>query len=305
MKVADLAVGGAESEIPKTSPLMADFELKSRRLMDELATVESRMTGGPALRERLQALEAEALIGKPVDRELEKARAAARELADAEQKASILHRALRTLEKERLEAERTARAELAPIAIAVYANAVREHARNLLAARVSALRLYGLRRQMEERFSSPNPTGVHLPGYAATPILALASTWHRLLAAQYSELKGWLRDAYDLGLLGRDDLGGVYEPKPEAPPLTGTVVMKRAWSIVGALAHRKGEDVPKPQVRSDSSGDLFELDGWTEVWTSTGRIPVTDLRDGDRVEFRVSSTAAGARRLSHVTRVAA
>ena len=317
VNVVDLAVGGAESEIPdpRTSQLLADFESKRRRLLDELATVEARMTGGPALRERLQMLEANALINKPVGQDLEKARVAVRELSEAEQKASILHRALRALEKERLEAERAVRAELAPIAIdRVYAEAVRRHARNLLAARDSALHLYRLKRELEEKFSAANPTGVHLPGYAATPILALAMPWHRLLAAQFCELRGWLRDGYDLGLLSEADLHGIYTPKAKPVALTGSIVNKPVSFMRSVLAKTKsgGSEFAKEQgsrdrlvLRPDDGGDELEFDGHTELMTSAGSYQLLNvssprLRAGQRVEYSVSVTSAGKTRVRSV-----
>jgi hypothetical protein len=316
MKVVDLSVG-AESEIPdpRTSPLLAEFESKRRRLLDELATVEARITGGPALRERLQALEADALIGKPVGPDLEKARVAVRDLSEAEQRASILHRALRTLEKECLEAGRAVLSELAPIAIdGVYAEAVRNLTRNLLAARASALRVYGLRRQLEERFSAANPTGVHLPGYAATPILALATTWHRLLAAQFCELKGWLRDAYDLGLLRVEDLGGVYEPKPAPARRTGTIVSRPVSFVRSVLVKTRsgGADFAKEQahrdrlvLKPDDGGDVLEFDGFTELEAGVFCGPLLNasspkLRAGQRVEFQLGNTADGKTRVQSV-----
>jgi hypothetical protein len=303
MAVAAMKV---DSGIPdaRKHPRLTALEVKRRELLDGLATVENTMRGGPALRERLEALEADAMIGKPVERELEKVRAAVRELTEAEQKAGVLHRALRNLEKERIEVERAVHAELAKLAVeGVYTGAVRDLAAHLLSTRESAIRLYALAGEIEQKFGVSSGCGprVRLPGYGAESLMGLSKTWHRLLAAQYSELRGWLRDSHDAGLLREEDLGGVYTPRRVAPRPTGTVVLKGVRINSGALANRKEVEVDVPHIRPDAGGELLRVDGTTvEVWSPIGRISPRELRVGERVEYVLSTNGRGEHVLNSV-----
>lgn len=304
LRVATAVAGGVLPD-PRRHDRVVTLEAKKRQLCDELSTIENGMTGGPALRARLHDLEADALIGKVKPGELEDLRRQVRELDENERKTAIVQLSLRRIDVDIAEALLAAKKELArEVVEGVYAEAAQKLIADLLAARESSTRLYALRAEVEEKFSHQNPSGCLLPGYPTTQLLNVASPWYRLLAAPFCELRGFLRDCHELGLVDESDLGGVWQPQPVPPTPTGTIVVQgvpfiKRWR--DGIAEEGSRD--KLRLKPDDGGALLNFNGWTEVQTATGSSPMNaapTLRVGQRVEFKLNVTASGEKSVAWV-----